>query len=255
MLRGARLGALVATEDGSVVRRYPPATARFSYMDLETNLREINLGNQEHGFARLADIHWDGVDVTSVHWSAVVMLGDEQQARRGKTLNGKRKKKRTRLGEYQMAARTNRQLATILRAQGLSEEADRFAYRAQLCQRQVFRLQGTKKWSAYIGSLILWLVAGHGYRPFRSFITYLVIIGAFAGVYGLLAHFGLTSEQFGSWDSPLVLSVTSFHGRVFFAGGLHLDDWAARVGAMEAVFGLLIEITFIATFTQRFFSR
>jgi len=32
-------------------------------------------------------------------------------------------------------------------------------------------------------------------------------------------------------------------------------DWAARVGAIEAVIGLLIEITVIATFTRRFFAR
>jgi hypothetical protein len=80
-----------------------------------------------------------------------------------------------------------------------------------------------------------------------------VINGLFAATYALLAFFSLTRERFESWDSPLVLSVTSFHGRVFFAGGLPLTDWAARVGAIEAMVGLLIEITFIATFTQRFF--
>ena len=108
---------------------------------------------------------------------------------------------------------------------------------------------------SYVGSWILDLICGYGYRPLRSFITYVLVAGAFAVSYALLAYFGLTAEHFPSWDSPIVLSVTSFHGRVFFAGGLPLNDWAARVGAVEAVIGLLIEITFIATFTQRFFSR
>jgi hypothetical protein len=34
-----------------------------------------------------------------------------------------------------------------------------------------------------------------------------------------------------------------------------LGDNLARIAAVEAILGLLIEITFIATFTQRFFAR
>jgi hypothetical protein len=36
---------------------------------------------------------------------------------------------------------------------------------------------------------------------------------------------------------------------------LALNDPIAIVAAAEAIIGLLIEITFIATFTQRFFAR
>jgi hypothetical protein len=67
---------------------------------------------------------------------------------------------------------------------------------------------------------------------------------------------------FGSADaitSPLaafVFSVTSFHGRGFFPGeGLALDDPITVLAALEAIVGLFIEISFIATFTQRFFAR
>jgi hypothetical protein len=50
--------------------------------------------------------------------------------------------------------------------------------------------------------------------------------------------------------------VTSFHGRGFFpGGGLALDDPITILAAIEAILGLFIEITFIATFTQRFFAR
>jgi hypothetical protein len=52
--------------------------------------------------------------------------------------------------------------------------------------------------------------------------------------------------------------VTSFHGCGFFPGGspghsLTLDDPVTVLAAGEAIIGLLIEISFIATFTQRFF--
>ena len=50
-----------------------------------------------------------------------------------------------------------------------------------------------------------------------------------------------------------MLSVSSFHGRGFFPQSITLGDTYARLAAIEAVFGLLIEISFIATFTQRFF--
>jgi hypothetical protein len=48
---------------------------------------------------------------------------------------------RDQLEYFQAAARANRQLATELHAQGVNEEADRFTYRAQVLQWQVFRLQ------------------------------------------------------------------------------------------------------------------
>jgi hypothetical protein len=55
------------------------------------------------------------------------------------------------------------------------------------------------------------------------------------------------------WYEALILSVSSFHVRGFFPGGLALDDLLTLLAAAEAVIGLFIEITCIATFTQRFF--
>jgi len=49
--------------------------------------------------------------------------------------------------------------------------------------------------------------------------------------------------------------VSSFHGRGFFLQNVSLGDAFARLAALEAVLGLLIEVSFIATFTQRFFGR
>jgi hypothetical protein len=46
--------------------------------------------------------------------------------------------------------------------------------------------------------------------------------------------------------------LASFHGRGFFQPVQSLGDPIAALAALEAVLGLLIEISFIATFTQRF---
>lgn len=53
-----------------------------------------------------------------------------------------------------------------------------------------------------------------------------------------------------------IFSVTSFHGRGFNPGeSVTLHNPLPIVAVFEAITGLLIEITFIATFTQRFFAR
>jgi hypothetical protein len=128
--------------------------------------------------------------------------------------------------------------------------AAHFAYRAQLLQRIVLRRQG--KFGAYLFSLLLDLLAGYGYRPGRSLMAYLVVIFGFMGLYLLNAH-GAAAHL--SWDEALVLSVSSFHGRGFFLQNMTLGDAFVRLAAVEAVLGLLIEVSFIATFTQRFFGK
>jgi hypothetical protein len=47
--------------------------------------------------------------------------------------------------------------------------------------------------------------------------------------------------------------MVSFHGHGFFPQALNLDDLFMKFVAAEALCGLLLEITLIATFTQRFF--
>ena len=105
---------------------------------------------------------------------------------------------------------------------------------------------------AWLFSWLLNLISGYGYRPWRSVITYIVVICAFAGAYLLNAHFVAPHL---TWDEAVVLSVSSFHGRGFFPSGISLGDTFARLAAGEAIVGLFIEIVFIATFTQRFFAR
>ena len=134
----------------------------------------------------------------------------------------------------------------------MHEEADRFAYRAHLLHRRVLWWQ--QKLLAFFFVWFLYLLAGYGYRPGRSIIAYLLVIGIFA-----LIYFGLGATIGGShhleWYEALVVSMTAFHGRSFFADPFKPSDPQAFVAAAEAVVGLLIEISFIATFTQRFLGK
>ncbi len=151
---------------------------------------------------------------------------------------------------YEAAVRANRQLATALRSSGLNEHADRFAYRAQILQARVLRFQG--KPGRWLFSRFLDGLAGYGYRPGRSLTAYLLAILGFGIVYYLLG------QVVGPHLSPLgafIFSMTSFHGRGFFPGGIGLDDPITVLAALEAFVGLVIEVSFIATFTQRFFAR
>ncbi len=65
----------------------------------------------------------------------------------------------------------------------------------------------------WLFSWFLFLLAGYGYKPIRSVITYLVIIFGCMDLYLLNAHF---IAPHLTWDEALVLSVSSFHGRGFF---------------------------------------
>ena len=110
----------------------------------------------------------------------------------------------------------------------------------------------------YLFSLFLDLLIGYGYRPLLGLFWYLFIIAGFAVAY----------SAFGSGYIPLfpnafVLSLISFHGRGFFPGlstssnaGFNLlGNPLVVLAALEAAIGLLIEVCFIATFTQRFFGK
>jgi len=176
------------------------------------------------------------------------MLADEYKAKQKKH-NGKMLDREIQSVELERAVRANRQLAVALQSQGLNEIASRFAYRAQKLQRIVLRRQ--KNFGQYLFSLFLDLLAGYGYRPGRSVLWYLAVIFGFALAYFAIGHLPFFPDAF-------VFSLTSFHGRGFFPGlgnENSLHNPLVILAAFEAVVGLLIEISFIATFTQRFFGR
>jgi hypothetical protein len=212
----------------------------------KAQLSNVTLNDDKHIGPQLADVQWDGVNLAVVNWSQVIMLGDEYEAHQ-KKLEGVVKDSATRDTEYRGAVRANRQLAVTLQMQGLNEDAARFAYRAQKLQRVVLRQH--RKFGQYFFSLFLDLLAGYGYRPGRSVFWYLVIIFGFAIAYFAFGHLSLLPDSF-------VFSLTSFHGRGFFPGlgnETSLHNPLVVLAAIEAVIGLFLEISFIATFTKRFF--
>lgn len=225
-------------------------------LDSRTQLTEIAITNS----TSLGDIHWNGVgavDLTQVKWTDVSRLGEETRLKQEEmqlkhsawAKHGAWAKSEW-ADRYEEAARAYRHLAAQLRAQGLTAVADRFNYRAQVLQRQVLRRQGHP-----FRALFLWfldMIAGHGYKPERSLIAYLFAIFGFGIAYYVIG------QAVGPHLSPLgafVFSMTCFHGRGFFPGGIALDDPMTVIAAFEAFVGLVIEVSFIATFTQRFFGR
>ena len=221
-----------------------------AFFDQATQLNTIVLGNRKSGIASFVDVYWGNVNLAVVKWSQVDMLGEEYKAQQKMNWDGKVKNRDARVEEYERAVRANRQLATALQAQGLNEEAARFAYRAQRLQCIVLRRQ--KKIGQYLFSRFLDLLAGYGYKPGRSVLWYLGIIALFAVAYHLYGGLSLSPPD------AFVYSLTSFHGRGFFPGlsaKPSLHDPLIMLAALEAVIGLFIEISFIATFTQRFFGK
>jgi uncharacterized protein YjbI with pentapeptide repeats len=154
----------------------------------------------------------------------------------------------------QAAVRANRQLAVVLCAQGLNEAADRFSYRAQVLRRRVLRCSGARAYGPYIFSWLLDVLAGYGYKPGRTLVAYLSTVLGFAIIYEML---GLLTGYRPAMSPlyALVVSIISFHGRGFFPGGFLPTLPMAVCAACEAIPGLTIEISFIATFTQRYFGR
>jgi len=235
-----------------------------------------------HGTVKLGDVRWGGADLTGIDWYRVKRLGDERSPRAadqapsqgirglGNVLRAGAAAIRPRnlgftlpllaLGAYFGAllwrrlrprlavVRAYRQLAAALREQGMADEADRFAYRALVCQRGV--LLRRLRLPHYLFSWFLWLIAGYGYRPLRTAFWYVAPVATFATLY---AHFGMVDGHSFNVTEAVVFSVTSFHGRGFFPGTLKLDDPVTVMAAVEAVLGLFVEISFITTFTQRYF--
>ncbi len=221
------------------------AVLRHARMDAATLLGNVTFDRH----TQLRDIAWNGASLTQVDWTQTPRLGDEDDGQYVSAEHGGRNAHLP--SRWEGAARTYQQLAVALRDQGLSDPAARFAYRSQMLQRRVLRHQ--RHYLRASGSWLLDLISGYGYKPMRSLITYLLVIGLFAVGYYLLG--GNVNPALSPLDA-LIFSVTSFHGRGFAAGeAVTLHNPLTIMAAGEAVLGLLIEIVFIATFTQRFFSR
>jgi uncharacterized protein YegL/uncharacterized protein YjbI with pentapeptide repeats len=234
------------------------ANLREAIMDQTTRLIEPILNTR----TCLGDMQLSDTPLTRVDWRQVPFLGDERlvneakRRQRGKSKGNATTSDASVAVAYRVVARAYRGLSIATRNQGLLVAASNFRLREQVLERKASFQEG--RILAWIFSWILFIVAGYGERPARSFAAYLLVIVGFG-----VTYFGIGSGAMGlgtrdAISSPvaaLVFSVTSFHGRGFFPGVLALDDPITVLAAIEAVLGLFIEITFIATFTQRFFAR
>ncbi len=140
--------------------------ARFS---AGTKLKDVVLSEREHGNAFLVDVRWGEANLSVIDWETLKSPGQESLVDTTQHPLPFDNTAEGRLARLKAAVRTNRQLATALRSQGLNEEADCFAYRAQLFQRKVLLRQ--HKFGRALGSKVLDLISGYGYKPIRSFIT------------------------------------------------------------------------------------
>lgn len=222
-----------------------PADLRNASFDDETRLDSVTLSNPQHGSARTADINWNDVNLSVINWRDALASGDGLRAALG--LGNRSQKPGFRSGELvEEWVRSNRLLAAILASQGLSEIADHYAYRAQVAQRRMYKQEGQA--GRWIFSLFLALIAGYGYRPIRAVFCYFAVISLFWILYLIEAPDRHAISPLGA----LILSIASFHGRGLFPNGVALDSAIVVTAACQAVVGLVVEATFIATFAQRF---
>jgi hypothetical protein len=234
------------------------ADLRGAGLDGMTSLRFMRIGydlptilsgvfNRPADIAALGGIDWNGADPTTITWQAIYRLGDERDARR------------TSITSLQEAVKAYHQLSDMLHKQGLFKIADRFAYRSLVFQRRIL-LRESGPVPAF-GNWLLDLLAGYGYRPLNTLVIYLAVIFGFAAGY---EHFAMASQVMLSPVASVIFSISSFHGRGFFpgpsgsglgAGTVALDAPVTILAACEAIIGLIVEVSFIATFTQRFFGH
>jgi uncharacterized protein YjbI with pentapeptide repeats len=184
------------------------------------------------------------------------------------------------------AIRSNRQVGLVLRNQGINEQAVKFQYRAERLKRLLLKaelrgpvygfshsIKGPKWWRSVVDTIekvpgwisryvifairysVSWLfdaTCGYGYKPLNAVGCYVIVIAGFG-----LGFSSLSGVAF--WPNALAFSVTSFHGRGFetLINGSNgsIPHGAVFLAAFEAVIGLLLEVTFIASFTRRVFDR
>lgn len=219
------------------------ASLESAYLDSATRLDAVALEG-----AKLSGVHWGGANLAAIDWSDVRVLGEELDARRRRSVDGRRKPAAERRRQFADAVRTYRVLTSVLVDQGLEADAARFSYRANVIQRKALFVE--RRLGSYAFSWILNSLAGYGYRPGRLLLWYIGVVGVFMGLYMLT---GQVYSPHVRWDEALVLSVSSFHGRGFFPQTITLGDPFAHLAALEAVIGVFIEAGLIATLQKALF--
>jgi len=214
-------------------------------MDGETNLANVLIDNQ----TKLGGINWADVRLAHLRWDHVVSLGDEPDFSHRRNWH---KTPRERSVMYRKAQRTYHALEVALRQQGLSTIASTYRLGERRMERKA--LYQERRFGSWLLSTLLNVIAGYGERPRRAVFAYLGVILAFMGAYLFVSRIEGQEFQPLQLHQALILSIISFHGRGFFEPVPKVGNPISMVAALEAIVGLVIEITFIVTFTRRFLS-
>jgi uncharacterized protein YjbI with pentapeptide repeats len=215
------------------------------------HFNDLHLTDEDGVGPMVADIHWEGVNLSVVNWSQIRVLGDDRWALQRES-EGVEQDQAIRIRMFNSAVRANQQLALALQAQGMTDDAGRFFYRSRVLGRKLLALYGGHHAASYLVSLLLEILTGYGYRMGRMVVAYVALISLFAALY---YGFGqqASASSFG-WREAVVLSITAFHGRVFSAP-FTPNSPQSVVTAVEAITGFLFEGLFIAMLAQRVFGR
>lgn len=206
---------------------------------------QVHLVAEGIGFKALQELGaGPGRDDDAVDWAGLVSsLSDSPE--QGREADDELSRKAGRA--FNDAVRVNTQLATELRSQGLSPEADHFAFAARQAQQRVWRLNGNLRRA--VANRTLRALCGYGFRPGLLLLWYAAINTAAVIAYLFVDR---TPHQHPGLLDAITLSLTAFHGRGFVASGLsNLTAPTVAIAAVEAVVGLFIEATFVGTFVQR----
>ena len=104
----------------------------------------------------------------------------------------------------------------------------------------------------FVGSLILDLLAGYGYRPFRLVIFYLVVLGGYSALYYSLTNLGLSLVAPMRPDESLAFSVQVHIGRSA-PGNVTLLDTVNILADTEILSSIGIGFIFGNLVSKRFF--
>ncbi len=123
----------------------------------------------------------------------------------------------------------------------------------QTClRRKALRRSSPHAYGSYLFSWLLDVLVGYGYKPGRTVFASISTILSFVIIYLVL---GYVVENQLSMSPLYAFSINSFHGLGFFHAGFLSMLPMAVCAAREAIISLTIEMSFIATFTHRYFGK
>lgn len=219
---------------------------RQSFCDEETYL----------GGAFLQEAYLDGmrlrdVDLSAIDWRKVTRLGEELEAAHVAPAS--------QANHYRIAARTYRHLGITLRAQGISEEGNRFLARSRHMEtiarwRETRESWKAHRWGRMLHGLLRWMshategaLTGYGEHPFWVLGWAIGIIMICAGL------FTLVSGGTISLNNALLLSSSELLGHGF--ADIPLLNASASIvpyiSILEAIIGSVLLLVFVLALSRR----